>query len=183
MSLPWSCSCCYSVSATKWRVAEADPSDQVASKLCDHRNVTVQLKPEQEQLIGLAIQAGLIKPVDDVLEVGVETIRRRWARELHAWVRSHPIDTPLFSDEHISRIRRGRGAIAVLCECEEGSRREIGELRLTPTSMHINRTFGPRQPYLGIRRVRRAGKKSEGRWILPARDPRAHQGILARFCP
>jgi len=39
--------------------------------------MTVHLKPEQEQVVGKAIQAGLIKTADDVVEVGVETIRQR----------------------------------------------------------------------------------------------------------
>ena len=80
--------------------------------------MTIQLKPEQEQLIGLAIQSGLIRAADDVLDVGVETIRQRleergafrkpmdaeqWSREFHAWVQSHSTTTPLLSDEAISR--------------------------------------------------------------------------------
>jgi hypothetical protein len=39
--------------------------------------VTIQLKPEQEQVIGQAIQAGLIETADDVVEVGLETIKQR----------------------------------------------------------------------------------------------------------
>jgi hypothetical protein len=39
--------------------------------------MTIQLMPEQEQVIGRAIQAGLIKNPDDVVGVGVETIQRR----------------------------------------------------------------------------------------------------------
>jgi len=39
--------------------------------------MTLQLKPEQEQVIGRAIQAGLIRAADDVLDVGIETIRQR----------------------------------------------------------------------------------------------------------
>jgi hypothetical protein len=80
--------------------------------------MTLQLKPEQEQLIGRAIQAGLINAADDVLDVGVETIRHRleerealrkpinaeeWSREFHAWVLGHSTTTPLLSDEDISR--------------------------------------------------------------------------------
>jgi hypothetical protein len=80
--------------------------------------VTIQLKPEQEQLIGQAIQAGLISAADDVVDVGVETIRRRleeqeasrspmdaqqWHREFHVWVQSHSTVSPLLSDEAISR--------------------------------------------------------------------------------
>ena len=39
--------------------------------------MTIQLKPEQEQVIGKAIQAGLIGKADDVVEVGIEAIRQR----------------------------------------------------------------------------------------------------------
>ena len=80
--------------------------------------MTVRIKPEQEQVIGQAIQAGLIKTPDEVVDLGVETIQRRlearveaeaamsteqWLREFHAWVHSHATTTPLLSDEAISR--------------------------------------------------------------------------------
>jgi len=80
--------------------------------------MTIRIKQEQEQVIEQAIQAGLIKSADDVLDVGVETIQRRleargalavpmsaeeWLREFHTWVHSHPTTTPLLSDEAISR--------------------------------------------------------------------------------
>ena len=88
--------------------------------------MAIQLKPEQEQVIGQAIEAGLIKTAGEVVDVGVETIRQRleargasvasmsaeqWLREFHAWVHSHPTTTPLLSDEAISReiIYRTRG--------------------------------------------------------------------------
>jgi len=78
----------------------------------------IQLTPEQEQVIGLAIQEGLIRTADDVVGVGVETIQRRleerrapvpspsieqWLREFHSWVHSHPSTTPTLSDEAIDR--------------------------------------------------------------------------------
>jgi len=80
--------------------------------------MTIHLKPEQEQVIGQAIQAGLITAADDVVEVGLEAIRQRlearlgakgsldaeeWSRELHAWVHGHSTTSPLLSDEAISR--------------------------------------------------------------------------------
>jgi hypothetical protein len=79
--------------------------------------MTIQLKPEQEQVIGQAIQAGLIETADGVLDVGVEALRARlaaqttskpmstdeWMRKFRAWAHSHPTDTPLLSDEAISR--------------------------------------------------------------------------------
>ena len=39
--------------------------------------MTIDLKPEQQQVVGRAIQAGLIETADDVVEVGVEMIRQR----------------------------------------------------------------------------------------------------------
>ncbi len=80
--------------------------------------MTIELTPEQEQVIGRAIQAGLIKAADDVVGVGVETIQRQlevrratvnstsaqqWLQEFHAWVHSRPTTTPLLSDEAIDR--------------------------------------------------------------------------------
>ncbi len=80
--------------------------------------MTIQLKPEQEQVIDQAIQAGLIRVADEVLDVGVEAIRQRlavrqvvwrpmdaeqWSRELRVWVQSHSTATPLLSDDTISR--------------------------------------------------------------------------------
>ncbi len=78
----------------------------------------IEVRPDQEQLIGRAIEAGLIRAADEVVEVGVETIRQRldahladgaptdveqWLKEFHAWVHSHPTTTPLLSDDAISR--------------------------------------------------------------------------------
>jgi len=80
--------------------------------------MTVHLNPEEERLIGQAIQAGLIGKADDVVSVGVETIRQQlqpraglgselnteqWLREFRAWVHGHATTTPLLSDEAISR--------------------------------------------------------------------------------
>jgi hypothetical protein len=80
--------------------------------------MTIQLNPEEERLIGQAIQAGLIGKADDVVAVGVETIRRRlrsrvgsgselnteqWMREFKARVHGHAATTPLLPDEAISR--------------------------------------------------------------------------------
>jgi hypothetical protein len=39
--------------------------------------MTIQIKPEQEQVIGQAIQAGLIKDADQAVELGMQTIRER----------------------------------------------------------------------------------------------------------
>ena len=80
--------------------------------------MTIHLNAEQERVIGQAIQAGVIRDVDDVVDVGLETIRQRlearlasrtamdaerWIQELHAWVHSHSASPPLLSDEAISR--------------------------------------------------------------------------------
>jgi Arc/MetJ-type ribon-helix-helix transcriptional regulator len=70
--------------------------------------MTIQLNPEQEQLLSEAIRAGLISSGEDVVAAGVEAIRQRldareWLREFRAWVQSHSTTTPLLSDEAISR--------------------------------------------------------------------------------
>jgi hypothetical protein len=89
--------------------------------------MAVQFSPEQELVVGQAIHAGLIRIPDDVVGVGIETIRQRlaeprepahetlsteeWLREFHAWVDSHSRSTPVLSDEAIDResIYEGRG--------------------------------------------------------------------------
>ena len=79
--------------------------------------MTIQLTSEQEQVVGLAIDAGLIRSPDEVVGVGIDTIRRRlaqqrasslasaaqWNEEFHRWVHAHPTDTPLLSDEAVGR--------------------------------------------------------------------------------
>jgi hypothetical protein len=42
--------------------------------------MAIQLSPEQEQVVGQAIHAGLIRIPDDVVGVGIETIRNAWER-------------------------------------------------------------------------------------------------------
>jgi len=80
--------------------------------------MTIHLSPEQERVIGQAIEAGVIRGADDVVDVGLRTIRQRldarlavsaaidaqqWSEELHAWVHGHSQSTPLLSDEAFSR--------------------------------------------------------------------------------
>jgi hypothetical protein len=78
--------------------------------------MTIQLNSEQEQLIGRAIQAGLIVNADDIVDVGIDAIRQRlpspnessadseqWLQEFRAWVHSHSTTTPLLSEEAIGR--------------------------------------------------------------------------------
>jgi hypothetical protein len=79
--------------------------------------MTIHLNPEQEQVVGEAIQAGLIRTPDDVAEVGIAAIRQRlnaghavsgplsveeWFHELTAWSESHA-PTPWLPDEAIDR--------------------------------------------------------------------------------
>lgn len=80
--------------------------------------MTIQLKPEHEQVVDRAIKAGLIESPEEVLDVGIETIRSRlatqedtgatmsveqWLREFRTWVHGHPTTTPLLSDDAMSR--------------------------------------------------------------------------------
>ena len=80
--------------------------------------MTIQLSPEQEQLVRQAIAAGLISAADDVVDVGIGAIRQRldaqasskippdveqWSSELHAWVQTHSTATPLLSEHAVSR--------------------------------------------------------------------------------
>jgi hypothetical protein len=90
--------------------------------------MAIQLSPEQELVVGQGIDAGLIRFPEDVIGLGIESIRQRlqmeppvqaqatlsaeeWSRQLHAWIYSHPTDTPVLSDEAIDResIYEGRG--------------------------------------------------------------------------
>ena len=68
--------------------------------------MTIDLRPEQQQVVGRAIQAGLIQTADDVIEVGVETIRQQLeARGPSAdgcGARSDPVDAQR------ERLFRGR---------------------------------------------------------------------------
>lgn len=79
--------------------------------------MVIALNPEQERVVGQAIEAGLIKKAEDAVELGVGTIRQRLEtvphssslsveerkKALRAWIDSFPTDTPLLSDEAISR--------------------------------------------------------------------------------
>ena len=90
----------------------------------------IQLSPEQEHVVDPAIHAGLISAPEDVVEVGVETIRQRleerkssislrnngesiadWGRQLHAWIHSHSTDASPLPDEALGResIYQDRG--------------------------------------------------------------------------
>jgi hypothetical protein len=92
--------------------------------------VAIQLSPEQERVVGQAIHVGLIRIPEDVVGVGVETIRQRlearessvpmssnggtladWSSQLHAWIHSHSTEAAPLPDEALGResIYQGRG--------------------------------------------------------------------------
>lgn len=71
----------------------------------------------RRRVVERAIQAGVIRNADDIVDLGLETIRQRlerlasttspdaeqWSQRLRAWVHSHSRLTPLLSDEATSR--------------------------------------------------------------------------------
>jgi len=65
----------------KRRIVEAVPEEAewLNEKLAhaNEKTLAQRLKPEQEQVIGRAIEAGLIETAEQAVEVGVETIRQR----------------------------------------------------------------------------------------------------------
>lgn len=79
--------------------------------------MTIQLNSEQQRIITLAIQAGLIHDAEEAINVGLEAIRQRlesgrtsqylsverWLQEFHSWAHSHPTSSPLLSNDAISR--------------------------------------------------------------------------------
>ncbi len=85
--------------------------------------MSILFSPDQASVVTAAIRAGLIANASDLVDLGVEAVRHRleegqvhatrrfqpiadtdqWLREFHAWVHGHSTDTPLLSDEAISR--------------------------------------------------------------------------------
>lgn len=80
--------------------------------------MTIELNAEQQRVVDDAIQAGVIRSAEDVVEMGIDAVRERlekqpaaspnesaeeWAERLHNWAESHSRETPLLSDEAISR--------------------------------------------------------------------------------
>jgi hypothetical protein len=79
--------------------------------------MVVALNTEQEQVIGRALDAGLIEKAEDAVELGMGTIRRQLETVSHsselssedrkkafrAWIEHFPADTPLLSEEAVSR--------------------------------------------------------------------------------
>jgi hypothetical protein len=79
--------------------------------------MAIQLNPDQERVVGEAVQAGLVRAADEAVEIGVAAVRRllqvrsaagaqeavRWSRELDAWIEGHSTSEPLLSDDAIGR--------------------------------------------------------------------------------
>ncbi len=80
--------------------------------------MTIELNAEQQRVVDDAIHAGVIRSAEDVIEMGIDAVRERlekqpaanpnetaeeWLKRFEAWVSSHRTDTPLLSDEDISR--------------------------------------------------------------------------------
>lgn len=83
-----------------------------------HTAMTIELSPEQEQVIGEAIHAGLILKPSDVIAIGVNALEEKlearrepeaaleadeWVRELHSWVSGHSTSTPVLSNASLER--------------------------------------------------------------------------------
>jgi hypothetical protein len=68
--------------------------------------VTVRLKRDQAQIVAEAIRAGLIRTPDDVVEVGVETIRQ----QLNAGTEVRP------SDNTVPVHQRARNLVELFAE-------------------------------------------------------------------
>jgi len=81
--------------------------------------MVIALNPEQERIVGQAIEAGLIEKAEDAVELGMGTILLRletvtppranplshedWSKALNEFVNRDRPDAPLLSDEDISR--------------------------------------------------------------------------------
>jgi hypothetical protein len=88
--------------------------------------MSLDLSPEQEQIVDHAIRAGLIHLPMDVIAIGIGVLRERlaaqkvphaefaedeWERELHDWIHSHSSAGPVLTDDAVEResIYRTRG--------------------------------------------------------------------------
>jgi Arc/MetJ-type ribon-helix-helix transcriptional regulator len=80
--------------------------------------MSIQLNPEQERIVDRAMRAGLIRSLDDVVEVGIAAIRSRlnsrdaassaeeadeWLREFTTWIEGHSTSTPPLPEEALNR--------------------------------------------------------------------------------
>jgi hypothetical protein len=77
--------------------------------------MTITPKPEQEQVLTQAIQAGLIQTPEDALEIALQELRNKlelgresetaeeWIAKFNAWADSHAGSTVVLSDEAMSR--------------------------------------------------------------------------------
>lgn len=72
--------------------------------------MTITPKPEQEQLIAQAIRAGLVKDAEEVLDIGVDTLRTR-------------LETPMAADRRSERLK----AVERMREFGEKHRLTLGE--------------------------------------------------------
>lgn len=80
--------------------------------------MAIELNPEQERIVGQALQSGLIRSLDDVVEVGIAAIRSwlnsrhagssaveadEWLRDFTTWIEGHSTSTPALPDEALNR--------------------------------------------------------------------------------
>jgi hypothetical protein len=80
--------------------------------------MAIQLNPEQETIVGQAIEAGLIRGSEDAVEMGMAAVREKlracgpsaaavpsedWLRDFDAWFESHSAAEPLLTDRAIDR--------------------------------------------------------------------------------
>jgi hypothetical protein len=79
--------------------------------------MTITPTPEQERILTEALEAGLIERPEDALNIGLPALRsqlnaagkspslsaKEWVEKFRTWARSHSTDTPLLSDDAISR--------------------------------------------------------------------------------
>ena len=80
--------------------------------------MTIELNAEQQRVVDDAIQAGVIRSAEDIVEMGLDAVRgqlekrsalnptesaEEWVKRFEAWTSSHRTGTPLLSDEGISR--------------------------------------------------------------------------------
>jgi hypothetical protein len=80
--------------------------------------MAMQLNPEQEKIVGLAIEAGLVRGSEDAVEMGVAAVREKlrarrtsaadspamsWSREFDAWFEGHSRGGSLLADQASDR--------------------------------------------------------------------------------
>ncbi len=80
--------------------------------------MSLNLSPEQQQIVDQAIRAGLIRGPEDVMAAAIGVLLDQieshnravtqtgfddWARELHDWIHGHSKTTPLLTDAALDR--------------------------------------------------------------------------------